>query len=114
MTDEELKELAKLECKKLLKSEKGYNGLSFQEFWEEGMKYGLAEGKPQWHDLRKDPTDLPDNGRRVLVKDKSRREYDVACLCRGISDFWSYERFTSHLRDNYVIAWCELPKFEGK
>lgn len=44
MTDEELKELAKLECKKLLKSEKGY------------------------------------------------------------SDFWCYERFTSHIRDNYVIA----------
>ena len=45
MADEELKELAKLECAKLLKSEKGYNGLSYQEFWEEGMKYGLAEGR---------------------------------------------------------------------
>ena len=43
MTDEELKELAKLECAKLLKSEKGYNGLSFQEFWAEGYKKGLAE-----------------------------------------------------------------------
>lgn len=49
MTDEELKELAKLECTKLLKSEKGYSGLSFQEFWEEGYKKGLAEGKPKWH-----------------------------------------------------------------
>lgn len=47
MTDEELKELAKLECTKLLKSKKGYNGLSFQEFWEEGMKYGLAEGRKE-------------------------------------------------------------------
>ena len=68
----------------------------------------------KWHDLRKDPNDLPDNGRRVLVKDKSRREYDVACLCRskGNSDFWSYEHFISRVSDNYVIAWCEIPKFE--
>lgn len=47
MTDEELKDLAKLECKKLLESEKGYNGLSFQEFWAEGVKYGLAEGRKE-------------------------------------------------------------------
>ena len=80
-------------------------------------KKGVLDGynkANEWHDLRKDPNDLPDNGRRVLVKDKSRREYDVACLCRskGNSDFWSYERFISRVSDNYVIAWCELPKFE--
>lgn len=76
--------------------------------------YGLAKGKPKWHDIRKCPNDLPDNGMRVLVKNKSSREYDVACLCRNKcgSDFWSYERFTSYVSDNYVIAWCELPKFE--
>lgn len=80
-------------------------------------KKGVLDGynkANEWHDLRKDPNDLLDNGRRVLVKDKSRREYDVACLCRskGNSDFWSYERFISRVSDNYVIAWCELPKFE--
>lgn len=80
-------------------------------------KKGVLDGynkTNEWHDLRKDPNDLPNNGRRVLVKDKSRREYDVACLCRskGNSDFWSYERFISRVSDNYVIAWCELPKFE--
>lgn len=41
MTDEEIKSLAETECKKLLKSEKGYNGISFQEFWEEGAKWGM-------------------------------------------------------------------------
>lgn len=113
MRDEELEKLAKLECAKLLKSEKGYNGLSFQEFWAEGVKYGLSEGKPKWHNLRKDPNDLPDGGRRVLVKDKSRKEYDIACFCRnGITGFWSYERFISHIEDNYVIAWCDFPRFE--
>ena len=78
-----------------------------------GAEFGYNKAN-EWHDLRKDPNDLPDNGRRVLVKDKSRREYDVACLCRskGNSDFWSYERFISRVSDNHVIAWCELPKFE--
>lgn len=84
---------------------------------ESAYKTGFQDGynkANEWHDLRKDPNDLPNNGRRVLVKDKSRREYDVACLCRskGNSDFWSYERFISRVSDNYVIAWCELPKFE--
>ena len=91
------------------------------EFKQSGISRALVEFAElgynkanEWHDLRKDPNDLPDNGRRVLVKDKSRREYDVACLCRskGNSDFWSYERFISRVSDNYVIAWCELPKFE--
>ena len=81
--------------------------------YQQGAEFGYSKAN-EWHDLRKDPNDLPDNGRRVLVKDKSRREYDVACLCRskGNSDFWSYERFISRVSDNYVIAWCELPKFE--
>ena len=88
-------------------------GPSAIESFEAGAEFGYNKAN-EWHDLRKDPNDLPDNGRRVLVKDKSRREYDVACLCRskGNSDFWSYERFISRVSDNYVIAWCELPKFE--
>ena len=99
-------------CKKVL-----YKWETDKHSYIDGFKDGamFAYNKAnEWHDLRKDPNDLPDNGRRVLVKDKSRREYDVACLCRskGNSDFWSYERFISRVSDNYVIAWCELPKFE--
>lgn len=69
--------------------------------------YGLAEGEPKWHDLRKDPNDLP-NG-------------DEDCLC-FISECyfvghyakedkeWHFDEFIS----NGVIAWCELPRFEEK
>ena len=95
-------------CKKVL-----YKWETDKHSYIDGFKDGYNKAN-EWHDLRKDPNDLPNNGRRVLVKDKSRREYDVACLCRskGNSDFWSYERFISRVSDNYVIAWCELPKFE--
>lgn len=112
MTDAELIEMAHIECDKLLKSEKGYNGISFTEFWAEGYKKGLAEGQPKWHDLRKDPKDLPDGGRQVIVADKSRNGYNFACFCRsGNSGFWGYERFISHIEDNYVLAWCDFPGF---
>lgn len=47
MTDEEIEKYGKIECKKLLSSEKGYNGISFQEFWEEGAKWGIAEGRKE-------------------------------------------------------------------
>lgn len=47
MKDEEIEKQAEIECKKLLQSEKGYNGISFQEFWEEGAKWGLAEDRKE-------------------------------------------------------------------
>ena len=86
---------------------------SYIDGFKDGAEFGYNKAN-EWHYLQDNPSDLPDNGRRVLVKDKSRREYDVACLCRskGNCDFWSYERFISRVSDNYIIAWCELPKFE--
>lgn len=99
MTDEELKELANLECAKLLKSEKGYNGLSYQEFWAEGMKYGLEEGKPKWHDWKENPNDLP----------KENGEY----WCKWEDGSYSTGHyFQDYGFGDYVVAWCELPKFE--
>lgn len=64
------------------------------------IKYLLAEGKYKWHDLRQDPNDLP----------KENGEY----WCKWEDGSYS----TGHyFQDNgfgdYVIAWCELPKFEG-
>lgn len=93
--------------------ERFYNEIKLKQAYQQGAEFGYNKTN-EWHDLRKDSNDLPDNGRRVLVKDKSIRGYDVACLCRskGNSDFWSYERFISRVSDNYIIAWCELPKFE--
>lgn len=100
MTDEELKELAKLECAKLLKSEKGYNGLSYQEFWAEGVKYGWKE---KWHDLRKDPSDLPKKDGTYLVS--------ISLSNQIVTDTHEYKDgyFSKYLR---IIAWTELPKFE--
>lgn len=82
---------------------------------ERAVLVGIRAGKPKWHDLRKDPNDLPDGGRQVIVADKSRNGYSLACFCRsGKSGFWRYERFISHIEDNYVLAWCDFLGFEEK
>ena len=60
---------------------------------------GLKEGKPKWHDLRKDPNDLP----------KHSGEY----WCRwGDGTYSSGYYFDHNGFGSYVLAWCEFPKFE--
>lgn len=48
MTQEEIErqaeELKDEECKKLLSSDKGYNGLTIQDFWKEGFIVGAKRG----------------------------------------------------------------------
>ena len=74
-----------------------------EESYANGYKNGLAEGKTKWHDLRKNPNDLPkENGEyygkvnyfgeqsRNIFFVVDRKSFDVDC----------------------VLAWCELPKFE--
>ena len=67
---------------------------------------GLKAGRPQWHDLREDPNDLPKE-----PNEKMR-----------VNETWVYVKFfdnTYGLVDkgalnNYsgAIAWCELPTFD--
>lgn len=89
---------------------------------------GLAEGKPKWHDLRKDPNDLPENREEVLLyvklNDKWKRNKVVLigyrdygdCLGEYCKDWGYVEPIHSSKCDfvdgEEVIAWCELPKFE--
>lgn len=65
------------------------------------LKAQLAEGEPKWHDLRKDPNDLP----------KESGNY------WGYVNYYGFQHRTLYWSDNQfdvseVIAWCELPKFE--
>ena len=63
---------------------------------------GLKAGRPQWHDLRKDPTDLPDTDRIVYVQTMS----DTGKAYHG-SDGWHSTQVSG-----IVIAWCEEPTFD--
>ena len=70
---------------------------------------GLKAGKPQWHDLRKNPNDLPDTDRNVWVK----RESEIECQ---IDNYYEDDKgWGIMFREGYctddVVAWCELPKY---
>ena len=67
-------------------------------------------GEPKWHDLRKDPKDLPDTDRNVWVK----RESETECQ---IDNYYEDDKgWGIMFREGYctddVIAWCELPIYE--
>ena len=68
---------------------------------------GLKAGRPQWHDLRKDPNDLPKHSVRVLVllEDKLYEISSISADNRWVcTDYYTGE--------DKVIAWCEIPTFD--
>ena len=77
--------------------------------------------KPIWHDLSKDPNDLPKNYELVLVK----AEYDKDEYCYGIGNGYTMARYGFNQEEqkyewnfyinNYfkeVLAWMYIPKFK--
>lgn len=82
---------------------------------EQAFLAGLKAGRPKWHDLLKDPEDLPkvcDDGtnasRYVWVKFKSGDTgvcyYDWDLLG------WFANGYLEQFKN--ILAWCEIPKFE--
>ena len=70
---------------------------------------GAKENGIEWHDLRKDPNDLPEERKDVLVLYTSK-EVEVKHL-EWNKEWWGNGTYCSF---EGVIAWCETPKFEGK
>ena len=71
---------------------------------------GAKENGIVWHDLRKDPNDLPKETLTVLINayDYGISGYYIAHFLNG--KWWS--NVTSEIFTG-VIAWCEIPQFEG-
>ena len=82
-----------------------------------GYKLGATENSIQWHDIRKDPKDLPkpselfyDVSERVIgVQEVAPRQFmSIECRYDLIEKKWRISQ------DPYyadVIAWCEIPQF---
>jgi hypothetical protein len=75
---------------------------------------GLKTGRLKWHDLRKDPHDLPKHckygtrtSEHVLVKFKSGN----TGVCYFDFDLlgWFANGYLEQLKN--IIAWCEVPKY---
>lgn len=115
MKDEEMAEEYALNTYEMC----SYNDLPYvsdRRARKEAFLAGLKAGRPQWHDLRKDPNDLP-------------KEYDIIRKAFGIYE----EEKAKHIVQNecgervfcfngtwyhekggeaHPIAWCEIPTFD--
>ena len=81
-----------------------YDSIDIQEAFLAGLKTGRKE---KWHDLRKNPHDLPKENQEVLVlftlPDKSKNDIMLAEFENNDFNFVDLED---------VIAWCEIPEFD--
>ena len=64
---------------------------------------GLHDGQPKWHNLRKDPNDLPNDDKIVSDREGNNVRYVKH------RNKWFYRHRTCEAD---VIAWCEIPQFK--
>ena len=105
MTDIEIAEEYRKSLKQKLIDEDEFERLEmFDENVEEAFLAGLkAARKEMWHDLRENPSDLPEDC--VINQDGKRVMYD------HINKVWRNDDADEYICDD-PIAWCEIPTFE--
>lgn len=71
-------------------------------------------GKLKWHDLRKNPDDLPERIKNCNHTHEVLRQDGVKVRYNYYREAWQYFICDNLLTKCEVIAWCEVPKFEGR
>jgi hypothetical protein len=69
----------------------------------QGYIAGAKENGVFWHDLRKNPEDLPSSYHPVLNEHGEHVFYS--------KDSESWNRCEGNMRPCHVVAWCEVPRF---
>lgn len=117
MTDKELAKEAFEYRKELVPyTELGYPdvGIPVYEALDIDRAYvaGAKENGVIWHDLRKNPDDLPKNQNEVLCL-LWEDSYYIGYYHIN-SKMWCFDEFSLSEDENKdeVTAWCEIPKFE--
>ena len=107
MTDIERAEEYRKSLKQKLIDEDEFERLEmFDENVEEAYLAGLkAARKEMWHDLRKNPDDLPEIYMGVLNQNGMNVVYDYT------NKVWRNDDADEYICDD-PIAWCEIPTFE--
>ena len=81
---------------------------------EEAFLDGLKAGRPQWHDLRKDPKDLPKDDENYICLLEEGHKFE--CYYDPTTKKWYDNYFHQEIEYGYyqrkVIAWCEIPTFD--
>ena len=73
---------------------------------------GAERYKMKWHDLRKNPDDLPKESGYYIVSRYSnylriKRHSQTLYFIKGKRNGWN-----TKMDKTQIIAWCEIPKFE--
>lgn len=122
MTEEELEKKAKLYADEHY-ADKDENGYWFSDEVMMSKAYiaGAKENGVIWHDLSKNPDDLPKVDSLVRVRLMSGMEHICeTCYYEPSEDeighgkliLSFYELNGEWIDDTEIIAWCEIPKFE--
>ncbi len=76
-----------------------------------GYIIGATENGIQWHDLRKDPNDLPKDRHNVYVVYLNGYNQIEKVIASFRHKYWVFNGLKTECK---VVAWCELPKWELK
>ena len=71
-----------------------------------GLKIGR---ETKWHNLKKDPSDLPEPYATVLDEDGNKTTYQGGGKWTFYSDYYEMD-----IEAIPPVAWCEIPKFIDK
>ena len=77
----------------------------FEKYLRKACVYFATENGIQWHDLRKDPNDLPKDSRDYLICFRGGKHYGI-----GFSNGMRLICYGSYYDE--IIAWCEIPQFK--
>ena len=91
-------------------TESGYTKGS-PDFWivTQGYLAGAKENGVVWHDLRKDPNDLPKDDKKYFIYTNLGNYY----FTQFRETYWVGVMTNEFVSNNAVIAWCEIPQFQG-
>lgn len=73
--------------------------------FKDGFLAGFEAARPKWHDLRKDPNDLPEAHTSVINQNGVNVMYD------DTNKIWRYDDADECICDDPIV-WCEIPTFE--
>ena len=111
MTEEEMAEEYKESKRhKCFRADVGKIQIDYETYLnnlKEGFLAGLKAGRPQWHDLEKEPTDLPKDNHNVWCK--ALDHYGEGWYDKD-TNTWTLIYRGYHL--HCIEAWCEIPTFD--
>ena len=81
----------------------------FPKYFKQAYLAGAKENGVVWHDLRKDPQDLPKED-VVLVQAKGGGHF--IALYYPEDRCWGIYNMLAETLNREVIAWCEIPQFK--